>query len=212
MALWFFLFWDVKNWRQQWLYHQEVPKAEGYSGGGYGRGLMYLYPLGSKKASLLILSPLIIMKLWNFPFLPPCLFLSFLSLSGTLGIRILASKVDGKSFEFLPLGISGFEWKWTPQFHNQRNYICRCYVLKMKQAPLYKKPMFQLKTRWEESRVCDGCSGLHWHFFEGNCGSGQEICFFPSVYCLLLLRILITLVMFSSIRAIIMSFNFKSAI
>ena len=24
----------------------------------------------------------------------------------------------------------------------------------MKQAPLYKKPMFQLKTRWEESRVC----------------------------------------------------------
>ena len=207
MALWFFLFWDVKNWRQQWLYHQEVPKAEGYSGGGEWKGVDVLISPRVKKGIPSHLEPFNNYEIFHFSLL-----VSFSHFSGTLAIRILASKVDGKSFEFLPLGISGFEWKWTPQFHNQRNYICRCYVLKMKQAPLYKKPMFQLKTRWEESRVCDGCSGLHWHFFEGNCGSGQEICFFPSVYCLLLLRILITLVMFSSIRAIIMSFNFKSTI
>ena len=31
----------------------------------------------------------------------------------TLAIRISASKVDGKSFEFLPLGISAIAWLWV---------------------------------------------------------------------------------------------------
>ena len=84
------------------------------------------YPLGSKKASLLILSPLIIMKFS----ISPSLSVSLISLTlwhfrySHFGVKSWWQKLSFCCWAYL---LEEWLWaKWTPQFHNQRNYIRRC--------------------------------------------------------------------------------------